>query len=82
MISTYHNLVLSVKEIHRIAIREWVKAGVDANPERGTNPGYNLEETKPSNFSKTVEVHSHTPPLHPLPPPFSRPVVALRGEAM
>ena len=40
------------------------------------NPGYSEEASNPSYLSHTVEVHSHTPPLCPLPSPCP-PVVAL-----
>lgn len=45
-----------------------------------TYPGYKFEGLYPSTLSRTVDVHSQTPPLHPFPPFFVPPVVALMSQ--
>jgi hypothetical protein len=71
----------SIEKVHRISCTK-KKLAISAFKvqHKDSYPGYNFDGTNPSTLSKTVEVHSQTPPFPPLPPFLSPPVVALNRD--
>ena len=80
-VATYHNLVMGIKEVGGIPENDCQRPETERLGAPKTYPGYSLDWMNPSCFSNTVDVHSHTPPLWPLPSSFGPPVLDLyKGE--